>query len=446
MMASRSFAGPWGDRHHVRAGWPYLLMALMVFMITGCATVGPDYAPPDLDLPEGWHTEAVSPGGGNPDRLARWWQSMADPVLSRLIEAAQAGNLDVQDAISRVRQARLSRAITNGGRFPTLDASASASLSGNDSSDTSEWYTVGFDAGWEIDLFGGTRRALEAADADIAAEAADFDDVLVTLFAEVAVNYIDLRAYQARLSVARRNVRSMEETWSLLDSMANAGMGGELTTAQARYNLYSARAKIPDLDAGLAESMHRLAVLSGRPAGALDDMLAKVQPMPKAPSQLAMGVPADLLRQRPDIRKAERQLAAQTARIGEAEADLYPSLRLSGSIGLEALSLGDLFSAGSRIWSIGPSISLPLFNAAALRNQVDVERELQQQALIAYQQTVLEALEEVENALVALDCEKQKQIRLASAARSARQAADIAKAQYATGMTGFSDVLDAQRS
>ncbi|WP_155313463.1 efflux transporter outer membrane subunit [Desulfosarcina ovata] len=426
--------------------WPAVLLGVALFLLSGCAPVGPDYVTPELVLPDAW--QAVSPQvpSANGARLARWWQTLDDPVLSGLIRQAMADNLDVKDALSRVRETRLQRLIARSALFPGLDASGSAKLSGDDSSDTTELYSTGFDAAWELDLFGGIHRSVEAAQADINAEVEALGDVRVTLLAEVAANYIDLRTYQARLGVATRNVASMEETWSLLDALARAGMGDELAVAQARYNLESSRAGIADLEVGLAEAMHRLAVLTGQPAGSLNAELARVRPIPQASVELAVGVPADLLRQRPDIRQAERQLAAQTARIGEAEAQLYPSFTLNGSIGLEALSLGDLFAAESRIWSIGPGFSWSIFNAGSIRNQIKVQEEQQQQALINYKSTVLGALEEVENALVALDREQRKQARLEAAAQAASQAADLAQQQYTTGMTGFSDVLDAQRS
>ena len=334
------------------------LLVLIVIQI-GCAAVGPDYVRPELPLPETWH--GIADKGSQPDlqMLAGWWQVLDDPVLTDLIHQAAANNLDVREALSRVRETRLQRRQTRAALFPTLDANGAAKKSGRYDEDGSatetDSYAVGFDAGWELDVFGGARRALEAAQADLEANAEDFRDIMVTLLAEVAVNYVDVRTFQSRLAVAERNLATQEETWRLLDALSQAGMGDELAVAQARYNLESARAKIPNLKVGAETAMNRLAVLIGQPPGALHDQLAEVRPIPQVSVKLAVGVPADVIRQRPDIRRAERELAAQSARIGEAEAELYPKFTLSGSIGLEALSLGDLFSSGSRLWSVRPN-------------------------------------------------------------------------------------------
>ena len=432
------------------AGWQWVAMAALLLVLTGCAAVGPDYAPPDMRLPDQWHSGVESSTKAWRLPSEKWWQCLKDPMLSRLIHEAVAGNLDVKEAFFRVREARARRVQSAADQFPTLDATGSVrktdSSEETGSGSTSTLYAVGFDAGWELDLFGGVRRAVQASQADLDAQMEDLNDVLVTLVAEVAVNYIDLRTYQTRLSVARRNVNAQQETWQLLDALDRAGSGDALAVAQARYNLESSRATIPDLEAGLDAAMNRLAVLTGKPAGALHDQLAPSLPIPRGSVDLAVGVPADVVRQRPDIRQAERELAAQTARIGEAEADLYPKFSLSGSIGLEALHLGDLVSAGSRTWSIGPAFSWPVFNAGAIRSNIRVQEELTRQALTHYEATVLGALEEVENAMVAYAKEQHKLSRLEAATDAARSASRLAEHQYATGMIGFADVLDAQRS
>jgi NodT family efflux transporter outer membrane factor (OMF) lipoprotein len=425
-----------------------------LMLLAGCSAVGPDYVAPETPVPAQWHNATTDAAADRQEpeeaALARWWRNLQDPELTRLILLAVADNIDVREAVSRIRQARYQHRISRAAFFPTVDASGTARKSGQaDDTGTiteTELYSAGFDAVWELDLFGGTRRAAEAARADIEAGIEDLNDVMVTLTAEVATNYIALRTYQARLSVARRNVASQEETWQLLDTLSRTGMGDELAVSQARYNLESSRSKIPDLKVGVEESMNRLAVLTGQPAGTLHAQLAEARPLPAVSLELAVGVPADTLRQRPDVRRAERELAAQTARIGEAQADLYPKLTLNGSIGLESLSTGDLFSSASRVWSLGPSISWPIFRAGAIRNNIKVQEELQAQALARYEAAVLSALEEVENALTAYAQEQEKIEMLLAAAESARSAAELAGHQYTTGMIGFGDVLDAQRS
>jgi NodT family efflux transporter outer membrane factor (OMF) lipoprotein len=428
----------------------FLAMLTGILLITGCATVGPDYVPPQMQLPDQWHSLSVGNETLDTQRLATWWQALNDPALSRLIEQATTNNHDVLQARSRVREARYRRLQTRAALFPALDATGPANRSSGSeetgSGDTTTLYQAGFDASWELDLFGGNRRSVEAAQADLESQIADGNDVMVALLAEVAVNYIDLRTYQARLAVAQGNVATQQETWELLDALFRAGSGDALAVDQARYNLASSRATIPDLEVGRKAAVNRLAVLIGKAPGALRADLATAQPIPQTSLELAVGVPADIIRQRPDIRRAERELAAQTARIGEAEADLYPKFSLSGSIGLEALSLGDLISAGSQTWSFGPTIQWPLFDAGKIRSNIKVQGELQQQALLNYASTVLAALEEVENALVAFAQEQQKLGRLEAAAEAARSAARLAEKQYTTGMTGFSDVLEAQRS
>lgn len=428
--------------------------------LTGCA-VGPDYQPPAPRLPAQWHTADPSATRQDAQRLAQWWQVLKDPLLTELVHQAAVQNLDVHQALSRVREARHRRVISSAPLFPNLEASGSAKKSdqgdstgsnrmsqffGRDAGGTSEMYTLGFDAGWEIDLFGGVRRSVEASQADLEASVEDLRSVVVSLLAEVAVNYIDLRTYQVRLAVARDNVAAQEQTWHLLSALSQAGGGDELAVAQARYNLESSRAKLTDLEVGLEAAMNRLALLTGRPAGSLHARLSPVRPIPEADLALAVGVPADAIRQRPDIRKAERELAAQTARIGEASADLYPKFTLSGSIGLESRSTGDLFSSGSQVWSFGPSFSWPLFKAGAIRANIHVQEELQEQALIRYEAAILSTLEEVENALTAYAKEQRKAENLRAAADAARLAEKLAKQQYITGLTGFSEVLDAQRS
>lgn len=428
------------------------LLGLPLIFILGCAMVGPNYTSPLVPLPNHWRNLFSKKTSQQAELLKTWWQVFQDPVLNELVQKAASNNHDIKEALSRVREARFYRLKSRSAFYPNVNATASADKSRSGDSDdlrdsgSTELYSAGFDAGWELDLFGGVRRDAEAYQADLEAEKEDLNDVMVTLLAEVATNYIDLRTYQARLAVAQSNVAAQKETWQLLDSLARSGSGDELAVAQARYNLESSRAGIPDLEVGLEEAMNRLAVLTGQPAGSLHQKLSAKQPVPQVSSEIAVGVPADVIRQRPDIRRAERELAAQTARIGVATADLYPKLTLSGTIGLEALKLSDLFSLSNRMWSYGPGFSWQLFDAGAIRNNIKVQEELAQQALIRYESAVLTALEEVENALIAYAKQQQKLSRLEAAVDAARKAAQMAEYQYTTGMIGFSDVLDAQRS
>jgi multidrug efflux system outer membrane protein len=286
---------------------------------------------------------------------------------------------------------------------------------------------------------------VEAAEADLGAKQEDLHDVLVSLLAEVAVNYLDVRTFQVRLAVAEANLQAQSETYQLAQWRYEAGLSDELTVQQARYNLENTRSQIPTLRTGLEEAMNRIAVLLGEQPGKLHAELEKREPIPVTPLNVAVGVPADLLRRRPDVRQAERQLAAQTARIGVATADLYPKFTLSGSIGLEALSLNNLSSG---IWTLsgGPRISWAIFKAGAIRQNIEVQSALQEQYLIAYETAVLSALEEVENALVAYAEEQQRRQSLSEATQAAQKAVELAQHKYQAGLTDFSNVLDAQRS
>jgi NodT family efflux transporter outer membrane factor (OMF) lipoprotein len=432
---------------------PRLPGVLAILILTGCAVVGPNYVPPETRAPSSWHTEL---GSGlisketDPQTLANWWTTLNDPELSSLIERAVAGNLDLKKAWARVREARARRGISEANLFPTLDATGSASRSRSSeetgSGKTRELYAAGFDAGWELDIFGGARRSIEVAEANLEASREGLRDVLVSLVAEAALNYVEARTYQARLAVAEANLKAQQETYELTGWRYEAGLSDELSVEQARYNLESTRSQIPTLRNGLEGAKNRLAVLLGEPPGAVHPEIEKPMPIPVMPLEVAVGVPADTLRHRPDVRQAERELAAQTARIGVATADLYPKFTLKGSIGLEALSLGNLISAGSRTYSIGPRITWPIFDAGAIRKNIEVQSALQEQALIQYEAAVLSALEEVENALAAYANEQVRRQSLLDATHAAERAADLARVKYAAGLIDFQVVLDAERS
>ena len=435
-----------------------MIVGLLVLGLAGCA-VGPDYVAPQISAPQGWN--AALRGGAtarpaDPQVLASWWTTFNDPILTSLIDRAVQGNQDFKKAKARVREARARRGVSQADLFPTLNATGSGAYSrgsANLSSDRGaleisarESYSVGLDAGWEVDAFGGVRRSVEAATADLQASGEDLRNVLVSLLGEVGLNYIAVRTFQARLAVAEANLAAQTETYELTAIRVQAGLTTALDLEQAKYNLESTRSQIPTLQSGLEEAKSRLAILLGEHPGAVHAELAAHQPIPVPPVEVAIGVPADLLRRRPDVRQAERKLAAQTAQIGVATAELYPKFSLVGSIGLSALDLTNLFSATSRAYSIGPSVSWRLFNAGAIRKNIEVQSALQEQALIQYEATVLTALEEVENALVTFVEEQRRREALRHATQSAERAVALAQAQYGAGMVDFRSVLDAQRS
>ena len=434
----------------------FLLGSITLFaalILSGCAAVGPDYLPPDPTVLPAWHTPlegGLTPGDMDPRMLTNWWTTLNDPELSSLIERAVAGNLDLKKAGAKVREARARRGISRADLFPTLDATGSATRSrGSEETgggNTRELYAAGFDAGWEVDIFGGLRRSMEEAAANLQASREGLRDVLVSLVSEVALNYVEARTYQARLAVAEANLKAQQETCELTRWRYEAGLSDELALEQARYNLESTRSQIPTLRSGLEEAKNRLAVLLGERPGMIHTELEERKPIPVTPLEIAVGVPADTLRRRPDIRKAERELAAQTARIGVATADLYPRFTLKGSIGLEALSPGNWISYGSRSSSIGPRVSWAVFDAGAIRKNIEVQSALQEQALIQYETALLSALEEVENALVAYANEQVRRQSLLEASQAAQRAAKLARDRYAAGLIDFQVVLDAERS
>jgi NodT family efflux transporter outer membrane factor (OMF) lipoprotein len=427
-------------------------------ILAGCAMVGPDYTAVAPDAPDSWHTEmadglvAAPPA---PETMARWWEVFSDPELEALEKRAVSGNLGLKEARARVREARALRGISRARLFPTLDAGAAVSRQrSSENSDTgrggaggeSDLYNAGFDAGWELDVFGGLRRTVEAAQANLEASQESLHDVLVSLMAEVALNYLDVRTFQARLVAVRKNVAAQQKTYDLNHSRYQAGLINELAVQESLRILESSRAAIPGLETGLEAAKNRLAVLLGEKPGALHPELATQRPIPVPPVTISVGVPAAALRRRPDIRRAERELAARTARIGAATADLYPKFRLFGSIGLESIDSGKWLEWASRTWHIGPSVSWNVFDGGAIRQNIKVQGARQEQALIRYESAVLNALEEVENALVAYVKEQRRRASLIKAETAARQADLLARDQFNTGLVPFNNVLDAQRA
>ena len=430
------------------------LTVLACLTVTACITVGPDYAPPTADVPTGWQrldtaaepvTDVAKPGD-----LSQWWQGLHDPLLTELVDEALLASPDLRSAQARLREVRARRTVAASARYPTVTAAGSGSRSESSeetgSGDTRELYRAGFDASWELDVFGGVRRSVEAADADLAASAANLNNTRVSLAAEVATNYVEVRSLQIRLGIARDNLASQTETLQLTEWRAQAGLVSNQDVEQARSNREQTRAQIPSLETSLAEAEHRLDILLGRTPGSLHQRLAVGGSLPSVPSRITVGIPADTLRQRPDVQAAERTLAAETARVGVAEAARYPAFKLSGSIGLEALTLHALDNSGAGTSTLLGSITAPIFDAGRLRSQVEIQDAVREQAAVAYEQTVLSALQDVENALVALARNRERSEALAIATDSASQAADMARQRYTAGLIDFQSVLDTERS
>jgi NodT family efflux transporter outer membrane factor (OMF) lipoprotein len=426
------------------------IAVLTLLLCAGCAVTGPGYVAPALDAPSAWRGQDTLKTPARHTDLADWWHRLADPVLSGVIDEALRANLDLQSAQSRLREARARRQLAGAERAPTVTGSASASRA-RGSEDSSggriaNQFSAGIDASWEPDVFGGIGKGIEAAQADQEKVQANLDATHVSLTAEVALNYIQLRAYQGRLAIARGNLATQAETLQITDWRAQAGLTTSLDVEQARASLEQTRAQIPSLETGLAETRNRLAGLLGKAPGTLDARLDAPGVIPDMPDAVVVGIPADTLRQRPDVRAAERAVAAESARLGVAEANRYPSLTLTGSLGLDALKAGDLLSGDALAGSLLARVAGTLFDAGRLKQRVEIQDAVREQALIAYRSSVLTALEEVENALVALANSRQRQAMLRDAARAAGNAERLARQQYQAGLVDFQTVLSTQRS
>ena len=423
--------------------------ALLAVALGGCAAVGPDYSEPQLAVPAGW-SAGTGTDAMDAVLLARWWHGFGDPVLDRLVADALAANLDLAQARARLREARARRGVAGAALAPSVDASLSGSRSRSSgqsgSGSTRELYSAGFDASWELDVFGGLRRSVEAAQADLEASVESLSDTRVSLAAEVALNYIDLRTAEQRLAIAEESIASRGENHQIIRWRQQAGLVSELDLAQATTDLESTRAVLPPLRTAVTEAKNRLAVLLGRNPGELESLVHADRPIPLAAAEIVAAIPADTLRQRPDVRVAERRLAAQTARLGEAEAARYPSLRLSGSLGLEALELDALADRDANTRSLFGGITAPVFNAGRIAANIEIQDALVEQARLAYRAAVLAALEEVENALTAVANTDARRAKLAEAAAAARTTLAIAEYRYASGLADFLSVLDAQRT
>jgi NodT family efflux transporter outer membrane factor (OMF) lipoprotein len=436
-----------------------LVIAVLAAAASGCASRMP-YQAPAPAIPSAWSgagTASDQPQSVDENRLARWWESFSDAELTSLVERAVAGSPDVRTAASRLRESRATLASTRSTLKPTFDLAPSVAASRN-SGETgpsgftsvggglTRLYDSGFDSSWEADVFGGIRSSIDAGAATTQVRDADLQDVLVSLAAEVALDYINVRSLQQRVAIANANVGAQQQALDLTQLREEAGLATDLDVQQARSNVESTRAQIAALDSQRAQAIHALAVLIGRPPAALDQELSEPGDIPKPQLSLAIGIPADALRRRPDVRSAERQVASQSAQIDVARADLRPSLRLAGSIGLESLAFARLFVPGASFFNVRPTGNLRVFNREQLRQNVVVQAERQQQAAATYETRVLAALQEVEDALTGFAQEQTRRDHLEAAATAAKDAADLSLQLYTAGLRDFRDVLDAQRS
>ena len=420
-------------------------LCFLSLALTAC-TVGPRFKQPEAVLPETWEGSAAE-NVQTPLDITQWWKRFNDDKLTDLIERAFAGNIDLAMARSRIQQARWTLGITRSGLFPAADLDASFSQSGQGNAPSGHMYSAGASASWELDVFGGLRRDLEADDADYRAAFADKCAAQVALAAEVAQNYFSYRGLQQELIITRSNLELQKKTLDITQTRRDGGFESELNLVRARAEVESTSSEIPTLEAQLEQTRHALEYLLGLPTGALVEEL-------KEPAELValekfvpeLGVPAALVQRRPDILYAAYKLRAATARIGAAEADFYPRFFVAGNIYYKAPNISDVFRSQSKDWSVGPSVSWNIFSAGKTVYNVKLQKALTEEVGLSWNDAVLNAFKEVEDALVAIEKEKTRVQILDKLVDSNRIAFDYSRRSYEEGLLEFLDLLDTQRS
>lgn len=444
------------------------ILAAVLPLLVGCGglgqwcrngfKVGPNYCPPTANVGETW-IEATDPRlrGAGPEN-ACWWTAFGDPTLNQLVAQASEQNLTLKTAGLRIMEARAERGIAAGNLFPQQQE-ATAQYSRNAMSKNAypfnffplpkyyyDNWSVGTDLAWELDFWGRFRRAVEAADAQLDAQVEGYDNVLVLLQAEVATNYIQMRAYEERLELARKNVELQQETLRIVALREKQGLVTELDVQQATTNLGATESLIPILQNGHRRAQNRLCILMAEPPHLLAQRLGSPGSIPVPPQEVIVGIPAELLRRRPDVRQAERLAAAQSARIGIAESEFYPHIAITGTIGLQAEKASQLFDSSSLVGAIGPGIRWNILNYGRIRNNVRAEDARFQQAVVSYQDVVLRANEEVENGIVGFLSEQDRVKSLDKSTRAATRSVEIAMRQYEKGVISYQPLLDSERA
>jgi NodT family efflux transporter outer membrane factor (OMF) lipoprotein len=408
-----------------------------------------------MATPAEWSQELDDTFTAGPGQLQAWWQIFEDPVLESLIVQAGSSNLNLRIAAARIEEAQALRNIARSGYAPEVQAEGTvqytrASEGTNpflppEVNRETGFYSVGASAAWELDVWGRVKRSVQSATAELEASEEDYRDTLVILYGQVATTYVEARTLQQRIRYAQQNAEAQRETLQLTRNLNSAGLVGDLDVSQAQLNLARTESAIPTFQASLTATINQLAVLLGRSAGSLQSVFESAQPIPTPPDVVAVGLPVDLLRQRPDLRRAERVLAAQTARIGVAQADLYPALSLPGTLSFEAFDPGNL-NGSSLAYAFGPTLRWNLFSGGRIRSQIKIEEVRAEQALLAYEQTLLLALAEVENNMASFAKERDRLVMVTEARDAARRSVELVKELYQSGLTHFQNVLDMERS
>lgn len=455
---------------------PSVACALTLLFLVAACTIAPKQPVTSVTMPETWSALPETAARIQSVELARWWKTFQDLPLQTLIERGISHNRDIREATARIRETRAARRVHLAARWPRLNSSTSYTRSLSSSTTTSlssnflndeatrtdsrespvgtslgfgqerNFYQMGLDASWEIDLFGRLHWAEQALSADIGAAEEQRRSVFVTLLAEIARNYIELRGAQQRLRITRRHILAQQDSVEVTQTRYQAGLTSALDAAEAEALLAHTRAQLPPLQTAVKRAIHRLSVLVGDPPNAFTPALSQDQPIPQADLGSDIGLPSELLRRRPDIRQAERELEATTARIGIATTDLFPRLTLTGRLGTQGLDVTDLAKGAGLSWATGPALSWPVFDAGRIRANIKVQDALQEQALARYERVILIALEEVENALVAYGKEQVRQHWLAESVAANQEAVAIANERYLNGLENYLSVVLAQRA
>jgi len=422
-----------------------------LLLLSGCV-VGPDQKAPEIALPQKFGEGGVTSTGDV--TMAAWWTAFRDPKLNALVEQGLSQNLDVLQAMERITAAQANVVVAGAGALPSLTLGADQDVSGSNGSgdfgaqgqDTRFTSSGGLSASWLLDLFGQYRRSKESARASLDAAYASADVAKLTYLSNLVTSYVNARAFQEQIAIAKQNLSSRRETLDLTKLQLEAGAASRLDVVQSEGLVNSTLADLPGLEVNFRQSVHRIATLLGMPASSLMTELQRGAPQPVARRNVSAGVPADLIRNRPDIRAAERQLAAAVADIGVAESQLYPTITLGGSISPSYIRVAGGAEGGLTSWSFGPSLSLPIFDGGRLKANVDIAESSAREAYLAWKAAVLNAVEEVENALAAVRRDSRTVSALQATVRSYREALELSTASYRDGASSLLDVLDAQRS
>jgi len=431
-------------------------------VLSGCA-VGPDYRKPSIPVPKQWNETTTTSATSKTAQPDKWWQTFNDATLNQLITDAIAANLDYKVALERVKDARAQRTVAFAAALPSVAAKSTTSRRFNNTSSAGQSggttsgggfgignqliniFQIGFDAQWELDFFGGIRRAIEAADATVDSELENSRAVLVTLLGDVARNYIELRANQKLADITQNNLNNQRDTQALTEIRQQSGLTTMLDVAQAQAQADTTEAQLPNYEASIQQSIHALSVLLGREPGALAVRLKPNVPIPAVTQAVIPDLPSELLQRRPDIRQAERQMALANASVGIATAELYPKVNLAAFLGLQNMRITDFTPVG-KSWSTAATITMPLLNWGKINANIKSKKIQYEQTFLTYQSTVLSAFKEVEDALIAYRKEQERRQALANAVSANQLAVELAGERYQKGLTGFIDVLQTQQA